>query len=147
MNISRQIRRSAGLLALIALLIALAGPAQAAGTRPAAMSKAAYRALMLRSEALNRIYHLGTYSRVRIGTTGAEYRALVLRSEGLNKKYGLGQRKTVAAVAKPASVAGGFSWTAFGIGAAAAAGLMLLLAGAVALRRPGQRVPRARTSS
>lgn len=147
MTISRQIRWGAGLLVAIAVLIALAGAAQAATTRPAAMSKVEYRALMLRSEALNRIYHLGTYSRVRIGMTGAEYRALMLRSEGLNKKYGLGQWKTAAAAPKLAAVAGGFSWTAFGIGAAAVAGLVLLIAGAIAARRSGHRVPRARVSS
>jgi hypothetical protein len=111
------------------------------------MPKAAYRALMLRSEALNRIHHLGIYSRVPIGMTGAEYRAVMLRGEALNKKYGLGQWNTAAAAAEPASAAGGFSWTAFGIGAAAAAGLLSLLAGAVVVRRSGQRVPRARISS
>jgi hypothetical protein len=147
MNISHQIRWVAGPLAAIAVLIALAGIAQAATARPAAMSTAEYRALMLRGQALNKIYHLGTYGRVRVGVTGAEYRALKLRSEALNKKYGLGHRNTAAAVPRLATVAGGFSWTAFGIGAAAVAGLVLLLAGAIAARRSGQRIPRARISS
>jgi hypothetical protein len=147
MNISHQIRWVAGLLAAIAVLIALAGIAQAAIARPAPMSIAEYRALMLRSQALNKIYHLGTYSRVRVGMTGAEYRALMLRSEALNKKYGLGHWKTPAAAPKLATVAGGLSWTAYGIGAAAVAGLVLLLAGAIAARRSGHRIPRTRISS
>jgi hypothetical protein len=79
--------------------------------------------------------------------TGAEYRALMLRSEGLNKKYGLGKWKTAAAP-KLTTVADGFSWPAFGIGAAAVTGLvLLLLAGAIAVRRSGHRVPRPRISS
>jgi hypothetical protein len=147
MNISHQIRCVAGLLSAIAVLIALVGIAQAATARPAAMSTAEYRALMLRSQALDKIHHLGTYRRVRVGMTGAEYRALMLRSEALNKKYGLGHRNTAAAAPKLATVAGGFSWTAFGIGAAALAGLVLLLAGAIAARRSGHRIPRPRISS
>lgn len=147
MNIAHQIRWVAGLLAAIAVLIALAGIAQAATARPAAMSTPEYRALMLRSQALNEIYHLGTYSLVRVGMTGAEYRALKLRSEALNKKYGPGHRNTAAAAPKLATVAGGFSWTAFGTGAAAVAGLVLLLAGAIAARRSGHRIPRPRISS
>ena len=53
-----------------------------------------YRALMLRSEALNQKYGLGgigSVTRVKPqGMTPDEYRALMLRSEGLNQKYGLG---------------------------------------------------------
>jgi hypothetical protein len=45
------------------------------------------RALTLRSEGLNKKYHLGTYA---TGVTPAEYRALMLRSEALNQRYGLG---------------------------------------------------------
>ena len=147
MNIASTIGRIAAVLATVSALTALAGVAQAGTSRPPSIPKAEYRALMLRSEALNRIHHLGTYSRVPVGMTGAEYRAVMLRSEGLNKKYGLGQWKTAAAAAEPASVAGGFSWTAFGIGAVAGAGLLFLLGGAVVVRRSGQRVPRARISS
>jgi len=45
------------------------------------------RALMLRSEGLNKKYGLGNYA---TGMSAQERRALMLRSEGLNKKYGLG---------------------------------------------------------
>jgi hypothetical protein len=146
-NIASTIGRIAAAFVTVSALTALAGVAQAGTSRPPSIPKAEYRALVLRSQALNRIHHLGTNSRVRIGMTGAERRAVMLRSEGLNKKYGLGQWKTTAAAGEPASAAGGFSWTAFGIGAAAAAGLLCLLAGAVVVRRSGQRVPRARISS
>jgi hypothetical protein len=52
-----------------------------------------YRALMLRSEALNQKYGLGGSSSQRRavqGMTPDEYRALIIRSEALNQKYGLG---------------------------------------------------------
>ena len=77
------------------------------------MTKAEYRALLLRSEALNQKYGLGqtaeqanvrgkleeigawavpstSKQKPAIGMTKAEYRALLLRSEALNQKYGLG---------------------------------------------------------
>jgi hypothetical protein len=53
-----------------------------------------YRALMIRSEALNQRYGLGgigSVTRVKPhGMTPDEYRALIIRSEALNQKYGLG---------------------------------------------------------
>jgi hypothetical protein len=52
-----------------------------------------YRALIIRSEALNQRYGLGGGSRQRPtvqGMTPDEYRALIIRSEALNQKYGLG---------------------------------------------------------
>jgi hypothetical protein len=77
---------------------------------PVGMTKAEYRALMLRSEALDQKYGLGKYatsspitsektaglnlvtpSSVPAGMTKAEYRALMLRSEALDQKYGLGK--------------------------------------------------------
>jgi hypothetical protein len=146
-NIASTIGRIAAVVATVSALTALAGVAQAGTSRPASMSKAEYRALMLRSEALNQKYGLGAQGAVPQGMTAAEYRALMLRSEALNKRYGLGHRKTAAAAPKVATVAGGFSWTAFGIGAAAVAGLVLLLAGASAARRSGHRIPRTRISS
>ena len=55
------------------------------------MSKAEYRALVLRSEALNQKYRLGQWKGVPQGMTPSEYRALVIRGEALNKQYGLGK--------------------------------------------------------
>jgi hypothetical protein len=49
-------------------------------------------ALMLRSDALNRKYHLGEYARAEAGTSQPDWlRALMLRSDALNRKYHLGQ--------------------------------------------------------
>ena len=48
--------RVAALLTAAAALAFFAGPVQAASSRPAGMTKAEYRALMLRSEGLNRRY-------------------------------------------------------------------------------------------
>jgi hypothetical protein len=125
---------------LIAVLSALTLPVAAAkaDSRPTGMSKAEYRALLVRSEGLNRIYHLGKYSRVPAGMTVAEYRAARLRGEGLNRLYG------PQAPAVVASTNRGFEWSAFGIGAAAMAGIVLLASGVVAGGRYGLR---ARTSS
>jgi hypothetical protein len=90
-NIARTIGRIAAVLATASTLTALAGVAQAGTSRPPSMSKAEYRALMLRSEALNQKYGLGQHAVVHHGMTAAQYRALMLRSEALNKKYGLGK--------------------------------------------------------
>jgi len=94
------------------------------------MSKAEYRALMLRSEALNQKYGLGKQRAVPQGTSAAESRALMLRSEALNQKYGLGKQKAAAVTSQPTNSGRGFAWGAFGIGAAVIFGLALL-AGAV----------------
>jgi hypothetical protein len=129
MTTSKQISRILVVVTAIGALLLLAGPASAS-SKPATMTKAEYRALMLRSQALNEKYGVDQ------GMTKAEYRALMLRSEGLNKKYHLG----AFAVSKPAVVAGGngFAWSAFAIGAAATLGLVLVAGGAFAgtRRRP-----------
>jgi len=130
----------------IAAFVALAGSAQGATGRPAGTTKAEYRALMIRSEALNKKYHLGIYSRAPQGMTAPEYRALMIRSEALNKKYHLGSW-AISPASATVSTAGGFSWSAFGIGAAAMLGVVLLASGAIVGGRHGRRVPRTRASS
>jgi len=128
-----------GILAFVAAMgaLLLAGSA-AASSKPASMTKAEYRALMLRSQALNEKYGGG------VGMTKAENRALMLRSTALNKKYHLG----AYALSQPAVVksGNGFAWSAFGLGAAAAVGLLLVSGGAVASGRHGRTVLRARSS-
>jgi hypothetical protein len=86
----KHVQRVAALLTAVAALAFSAGSVQAANSRPAVMTNAEYRALMLRSEALNRQYGLGsgTYRPAAMGWQ--QYRALVLRSKALNAKYGLG---------------------------------------------------------
>ena len=160
---------------MIGALLILGGTAQAATSKPAGMSNAEYRALVLRSEALNQRYHLGRYSAVPQGMTAAAYRALVLRSEALNQRYHLGRYSAVpqgmtaaayralvlrsealnkkyrlgafAPATRVVTAAAGFSWSAFGIGAAAMLGLVLLASGAIVGGRHGWRTPQTRISS
>ena len=149
----------------LALMIAVSP----AGARPS-MSKAEYRALMLRSEALNRLYQ--TPGKPALMSL-PEYRALMLRSEGLNKKYGVvnvrgenyyargfttapddavpvkgenyfanGLPKSTPAVAS--SNTSDFEWGDVGIGIAGLLGLIAIAAvAAVGVRRHG---PHPRTS-
>ena len=136
----KHIHRVAALLTAVAALAFFAGSVQAANSRPAGMTKAEYRALMLRSEALNRQYGLGsgTYKPAAMGWQ--EYRALVLRSKALNAKYGLGAH-VVASTPPAVTVAeNGFVWGDFAIGAAAMLGLVLVATGVFAATRPRTRV-------
>jgi hypothetical protein len=127
-NIASTIGRIAAVLATVSALT-LAGVAQAGTSRPPSMSKAEYRALMLRSEALNQKYGLGPQRAAPQGMTAAEYRALMLRSEALNQKYGLGKQKAAAVTSQPTNSTRGIEWGAFGIGAAVMFGLALLAGG------------------
>jgi hypothetical protein len=125
--------------------LAVAGVAQAATSRPATMSKAEYRALVVRSEALNQKYHLGQWQGVPQGMTPSEHRALVIRGEALNKQYGLGKWSKASAT-QSASPTNGFSWGAFGIGAVATFGLVLVGTGVVVGSRQRDNTARIRTS-
>jgi hypothetical protein len=144
-NIASTIGRIAAVFATVSALAALAGVAQAGTSRPSSMSKAEYRALMLRSEALNRKYGLGSQRAVRQGMTAAD-RALMLRSEALNQKHGLGKQKAAAVTSQPTNSTRGFPWGAFGIGAAVMFGLALLAVGFFVRRRLLATLPRASTS-
>jgi len=128
-NIARTIGRIATVLATVSALTALAGVAQAGTSKPSSMSKAEYRSLMLRSEALNQKYGLGPQRAVPQGMTAAEHRALMLRSEALNQKYGLGPQKAAAVTSQPMNSTRGFAWGVFGVGAAVMFGLALLAGG------------------
>jgi hypothetical protein len=144
MKISTTAQRIAAIVVAIAAL-AVAGVAQAATSRPAAMSKAEYRALVIRSEALNQKYHLGQWQGVPQGMTPSEYRALVVRGEALNKQYGLGKWSKASAT-QSASSTQGFSWGAFGIGAVAMLGLVLVGIGVIAGNRQRHNAPSVRIS-
>jgi hypothetical protein len=134
-NIPSTIGRIAAVLATVSALTALAGVAQAGTSRPTSMSKAEYRALMLRSEALNQKYGLGQQRVVPQGMTAAENGALMLRSEALNQKSGLGKQKAAAVTSQPTNSTRGFAWGALGIGAAVMFGLALLAGGFFARHR------------
>jgi len=138
--------RTGAIVGTIGVALTLAAPVQASSSRPDRMSKAEYRALTLRSEGLNKQYHLGTYNGVPQGMTAAEYRALMLRSQALNKQYHLGSWM-VSPVSATASSASGFSWSAFGIGAAAMLGVVLLAGGTIVGGRFGRGFPRTHISS
>jgi hypothetical protein len=144
--ISSKTHRIAAVFAAIVALATVTGVAQAASSKPAGMSKAEYRALMLRSEALNQKYRLGDWKGVPQGMTPAEYRALMIRSEALNKQYGLGKWSSATAARTTTGSAHGFSWGAFGIGAVAILGLVLLATGEFAGSRYTRQAPPVRTS-
>jgi len=175
MHTTSRNHRIAALVSMIGALLILGATAQAATSKPAGMSNAEYRALVhrgeglnakyqlgtysrapqgttvlanqaliLRSEALNAKYQLGTYSRAPQGMTAPAYRALMLRSEALNDKYRLG---AFAPATQVVTVGADFSWSAFGIGAAAMLGLVLLTSGAIIGGRHGWRAPRTGISS
>ena len=136
-------QKIATLLAVLVVLAAAGGIARAATSKPSGMSQAEYRALMARSAGLNERYRLGVWKGVPEGLSPAEYRALTLRSEALNKQYGLGKWSAAAQTHVPTR---GFSWGAFGIGAVAMLGLILLAGGVVAGSRHSRETPRVRTS-
>jgi hypothetical protein len=68
----------------------------------------------------------------------------MLRSEALNKQYGLGKWSNASSISTVSTH--GFAWGAFGIGAVAMLGLVLLAGGVVAGSRHGRETPRIRTS-
>ena len=136
-------QKIATVLAALVVLAAAGGIAQAATSKPSGMSQAEYRALMARSAGLNERYRLGAWQGVPEGLSPVEYRALTLRSEALNKRYGLGKW---SAAAQTHVSTQGFAWGAFGIGAVAMLGLVLLAGGAIVGNRRGREAPRVRTS-
>jgi hypothetical protein len=145
MHVRKHIHRVAALLTAIAALVFFAGSVQAANSRPAGMGKAEYRALIFRSEGLNRQYRLssGTYKPAAMGRQ--EYRALGLRSKALNAKYGRSGGPVLSSTPPAVTVAeNGFVWGHFALGTAAMLGLVLVAMGTFAAAR---RIPRTRVSS
>ena len=119
-------RRTLAALAIGAVLAGETATAASAGV-PEGMTKGAYRALHIRSEALNNL-HGDAVTRL----SPDAFNALAVRSEGLNS-YGKTRQASAPVASAPASPS--FAWEDFGIGMAAAFGLVLLTGGlAVALR-------------
>jgi hypothetical protein len=138
------IHRVAALLTAIAALAFFAASVQAANSRPAGMTKAEYRALLIRSEALNKLYgnavtrlssqQFKELYRARANRMAPQqFAALAARSEALNSRYGLDRTsQPTMVVEQPTGSGNGFRWGDFGIGAAAMLGLVLLSGGVLA---------------
>lgn len=140
------VRRTLAALAIGAVLAGETATAASAGV-PEGMTKAAYRALHIRSEALNNLYgnavtRLSPAQFAAYWNAGAsrlspdEFNALVVRSEGLNS-YGKTLQTSTPVASTSASTS--FAWDDFGIGMAAAFGLVLLTGGLAVAVRTGTR--------
>jgi hypothetical protein len=140
------VRRTLAALAIGAVLAGETATAASASV-PEGMTKAAYRALHIRSEALNNLYgnavtrlspaQFAAYWNVgasRLSPDG--FNALVVRSEGLNS-YGKTLQASTPVASTSASTS--FAWDDFGIGMAAAFGLVLLTGGLAVAVRTGTR--------
>ena len=140
------VRRTLAALAIGAVLAGATATAASAGV-PEGMTKAAYRALHIRSEALNNLYgnavtRLSPAQFAAYWNAGASrlspdaFNALVVRSEGLNS-YGKTLQASTPVASTSASTS--FAWDDFGIGMAAAFGLVLLTGGLAVAVRTGTR--------
>ena len=123
-------RRTLAALAIGGALVAVTATAASAGA-PEGTTKAASRALHVRSEALNNL-HGDAVTRL----SPDAFNALAVRSEGLNR-YGRTLQASTPATSTPESTS--FAWDDFGIGMAAAFGLVLLTGGLGVAVRTGTR--------
>ena len=124
------VRRTFAALAIGAVLAGATATAVSAGV-PEGMTKADYRALHIRGEALNDLYANAVTS-----LSPDALNALAVRSEGLNR-----YAKTLQAPTPVASTSAStsFAWDDFGIGMATAFGLVLLTGGLAVAVRTGTR--------
>ena len=140
------VRRTLAALAIGVVLVGETATAASAGV-PEGMTKAAYRALHIRSEALNNLYgnaatrlspaQFAAYWNARAsGLSPDAFNALAVRSEGLNSYGNTLQASTPVA---STSASKSFAWDDFGIGMAAAFGLVLLTGGLAVAVRTGTR--------
>ena len=124
------VRRTLAALAIGAVLVGVTATAASAGV-PEGTTKAASRALHIRSEALNNLYG-NAVTRLSPDV----FNALAVRSEGLNS-YGKTLQASTPVASTSASTS--FAWDDFGIGMAAAFGLVLLTGGLAVAVRTGTR--------
>ena len=124
------VRRTLAALAIGAVLAGETATAASAGV-PEGTTKAAYQALHIRSEALNKL-HGNAVTRLSPDV----FNALAVRSEGLNR-YGKTLQASTPVASTSASTS--FAWDDFGIGMAAAFGLVLLTGGLAVAVRTGMR--------
>jgi hypothetical protein len=145
------VRRTLAALAIGVVLAGATATAASAGV-PEGMTKAEYRALHIRSEALSNLYgnavtSLSPAQFAANWNAGASrlspdaFNALLVRSEGLNN-YGKTLQASTPVASTPVastSASTSFAWDAFGIGMAAAFGLVLLTGGLALAIRTGTR--------
>jgi hypothetical protein len=124
------VRRTLAALAIGAVLVGATATAASAGVSEGT-TKAASRALHIRSEALNNLYG-NAVTRLSPDV----FNALAVRSEGLNR-YGKTLQASTPVASTSASTS--FAWDDFGIGMAAAFGLVLLTGGLAVAVRSGTR--------
>jgi hypothetical protein len=124
------VRRTLAALAIGSVLVGVTATAASAGV-PEGTTKAASRALHIRSEALNNLYG-NAVTRVSPDV----FNAVAVRSEGLNS-YGKTLQASTPVASTSASTS--FAWNDFGIGMAAAFGLVLLTGGLAVAIRTGTR--------
>ena len=124
------VRRTLAALAIGAVLAGETATAASAGV-PEGMTKAADRALHIRSEALS-----NRYGNAVTRLSPDVLNALAVRSEGLNS-YGKTRQASTPVASTPASTS--FAWDDFGTGMAAAFGLVLLTGGLAVAVRTGTR--------
>ena len=124
------VRQTLAALAIGAVLVGVTATAASAGV-PEGTTKAANRALHIRSEALNNLYG-NAVTRLSPDV----FYALAVRSEGLNS-YGKTLQASTPVASTSASTS--FAWDDFGIGMAAAFGLVLLTGGVAVAVRTGTR--------
>lgn len=143
MNSSQTTSRIGAVLATVGAIAVLAASAQAATSAPAGMTQSEYRALMIRSEALNELHgnavtrlspqeFTGLYQAGGNRMAPQALAALVARSAALNRQSRLGTSQPTTVVEEPTGSGNGFDWGDFGIGAAAMLGLVVLGAGLLA---------------
>src|SRR5207249_3218094 len=119
--------RIGAVLGTIGAIAVLAASVRAATSKPAGMSQPEYRALTIRSEALNKLY----------GNAVTR-----LSPQQFKKLYQAGGNRMAPQelVAQPTGSGNGFDWGDFGIGAAAMLGLVLLSGGLLAGAHFGRKI-------
>ena len=117
-------------MVLAGLMLSSAG----AWAQPTGMTKAEYRALMLRSEGLNQRYGLGQYSQQAINNKLGEIGAWAVSSPQRTNTKPLVSEKLAGLNLPPATTntsGDGFNWSDAGIGAALALGFVVLGVGSL----------------
>ena len=134
-------------LAIIGMVFAgLMLSSASAWAQPTGMTKAEYRALMLRSEGMNQRYGLGQYSQQaivdnKLGEIGAW---AVPSTQQKNTTPFVSEKLAGLDVGTPTATAtsdGGFNWDDAGIGAALALGFVVLGVGSLLTVRSQQHKP------